>query len=321
MLTLVEAPELSIPQVLPDWAQAVLDALPTPIFFKNREGVYQGCNRAFGTLIGRRRRDIVGATVFDLSPREYAQAHFDADASLIQQGGEQCYEAQIARPDGERRFVVFHKAAVRGPDGEISGVVGTILDITDRKALELKLADLAEHDALTGLLNRRAILGHLEALHADRRQSSQALCLMMCDVDHFKSINDRHGHGVGDEVLKRVAHVLRANLRDGDRVGRVGGEEFLIVLGSADMADAQQVAERLRHLISALEVQCDEGKSLSVTISIGLAQSHEGDGDWAQVVSRADEGLYKAKRTGRDRVVVADADTQSSNRKDWRHAT
>jgi diguanylate cyclase (GGDEF)-like protein/PAS domain S-box-containing protein len=318
LMTLDGAAELLIPHILPDFIQAVLDAMPTPVFFKDREGVYQGCNRAFGKLLGRRRSEILGLTVFELSPPEYAQAHAKADVALMQSGGEQRYEALITRCDGERLFVVFHKAAVRGLDGEIIGIVGTILDITDRKALEVKLADLAERDALTGLLNRRAILSYLEALHEDRRKSSQTLCLMMCDVDHFKSINDRYGHGVGDEVLKRVAHVLRSNLRDADRVGRIGGEEFLVVLGTADMDDARQVAERLRHLISQLEMSCDEGKtSLSVTISIGLTQSQVFDDDWASVVSRADQGLYKAKRSGRDCVIVADALMRVEHRKDW----
>ena len=306
--------------LLPDLAQSVLDALPTPVFFKDRQGVYQGCNRAFAHLAGRRRREIIGLTVFDISPQEYAKVHFDADAELMARGGEQRYEAQIKRCDGERRHVVFHKATLLDEHGEISGIVGTILDITERKALELKLADMAERDALTGLFNRRAILAHLEALHHDRRQASQALCLMMCDVDHFKRINDRHGHGVGDEVLRCVAQRLCRKLRDDDRVGRIGGEEFLIVLATADLDDARQVAERLRQEVSGMAVGCADGTHLNVTISIGLAQSQHQDEDWANVIARADEGLYAAKRAGRDRVVVADAATRLVHHKDWHQA-
>lgn len=306
--------------LLPDLVQDVLDALPTPVFFKDRQGIYKGCNRAFARLVGRPRRDIVGLTVFDISSEEQAQAHFDADAALVQSGGEQRYEGQIKRCDGERRHVVFHKAALYDAQGELSGIVGTILDITERKALEVKLADMAEHDALTGLFNRRAILAHLEALHHDRRQASQSLCLMMCDVDHFKGINDRHGHGVGDEVLRKVAHLLCGKLRDGDRVGRIGGEEFLIVLASADLDDARQVAERLRQQVAAMEVVCGDGIRLSVTISIGVAQSLHQDEDWADVIARADAGLYAAKRAGRDQVIVADLATHPAKQKDWHQA-
>jgi diguanylate cyclase (GGDEF)-like protein/PAS domain S-box-containing protein len=306
------------PQLLPDLVQSVLDALPTPIFFKDREGVYQGCNRAFARLIGLRRREIIGSTVFDISPEEYATSHADADAALLRSGGEQRYEAQIKRCDGERRHVVFHKATLHDIDGQVAGIVGTILDITERKALEVKLADMADHDALTGLFNRRAILAHLEAVLHDRRQASQTLCLLMCDVDHFKSINDRYGHGAGDEVLRRVAGMLCENLRDGDRVGRIGGEEFLIVLATADLDDARMVAERLRQQVSRMEVQCADGSRLSVTISIGLAQTRQQEEAWADVIARADQGLYAAKRAGRDRVIVADAIMPTTRHKDWR---
>lgn len=298
----------------------MLDALPTPVFFKDRHGVYKGCNRAFARLIGRRRREIVGLTVFDISPEEYAKSHFDADAALMRSGGEQRYEAQIKRCDGERRHVVFHKAALYDAQGELSGIVGTILDITERKALEVQLADMAERDALTGLFNRRAILAHLEALHRDRRQASQSLCLMMCDVDHFKRINDRHGHAKGDEVLRQVAHLLSGKLRDGDRVGRIGGEEFLIVLASADLEDARQVAERLRQQVADLSITCAEGARLDVTISIGVARSLHQDEDWADVIARADAGLYAAKRAGRDKVIVADEHMLPANHKDWHQA-
>lgn len=306
--------------LLPDQVQDVLDALPTPVFFKDRHGVYKGCNRAFARLIGRRRREIIGLTVFDISPEEYAKSHFDADAALMLSGGEQRYEAQIKRCDGERRHVVFHKAALYDAQGELSGIVGTILDITERKALEVQLADMAERDALTGLLNRRAILAHLEALHRDRRQASQSLCLMMCDVDHFKRINDRHGHAKGDEVLRQVAHLLSGKLRDGDRVGRIGGEEFLIVLASADLEDARQVAERLRQQVADLSITCAEGARLDVTISIGVARSLHQDEDWADVIARADAGLYAAKRAGRDKVIVADEHMLPANHKDWHQA-
>jgi len=314
------AGELLFSHLLPDLVQDVLDALPTPVFFKDRNGVYTGCNRAFARLIGRSRREIIGLTVFDISPEEYAKSHFDADAVLVQAGGEQRYEAQIKRCDGERRHVVFHKAALYDEQGELNGIVGTILDITERKALEVQLAHMAERDALTGLFNRRAILAHLESLHRDRRQASQSLCLMMCDVDHFKSINDRYGHGLGDQVLRQVSHLLCGNLRDGDRVGRIGGEEFLIVLATADVDDARQVAERLRQQVARMEVVCCDGVRLSVTISIGVAQSLHQDEDWADVIARADAGLYAAKRAGRDKVIVADGRTHPAKNKDWHQA-
>lgn len=305
-----------ISHLSPDLIQPVLDALPVPVFFKDRQGVYQGCNKAFSDIMGKRSDELLGMTVFDLSPRDLAQVYFDADEALMASGGEQRYEAQIQLPSGERRDVMFYKSVLRDVQGNVTGLVGTLLDITERKALELRLADLAQHDPLTGLLNRRAILAHLDGLHKDRRQILQPVCLMMIDVDYFKSINDQHGHAVGDEVLRKVSHSLLAQLRDSDRVGRIGGEEFLVVLESTDLPHAQQVAERLRHELSELTVNC-VNQTLRLTVSIGLAQSHTNEEDWADVIGRADAGLYEAKRTGRNRVVVADQSTRHLPLKDW----
>lgn len=306
-----------IANLSPDLVQSVLDALPVPVFFKDRKGVYQGCNKAFTEIMGKRPDELLGMTVFDLSPHDLAQVYFDADESLMASGGEQRYEAQIQIPSGERRDVMFYKAVLRDAQGQVTGLVGTLLDITERKALEMRLADLAQHDPLTGLFNRRAILAYLDGLHKDRRQAHLPVCLMMIDVDHFKVINDNHGHAVGDEVLRAVSSCLKVQLRDSDRVGRIGGEEFLVVLGSTDLHDAQGVAERLRHDLSELTVS-SAGQALRITVSIGLAQSQSHDDDWAAVIGRADEGLYEAKRSGRNRVVVAQESTRNWSSQDWR---
>lgn len=306
-----------ISSLSPDLVQSVLDALPVPVFFKNRQGAYQGCNKAFTEIMGKRSDELLGMTVFDLSPHDLAQVYFDADEALMASGGEQRYEAQIQTPSGERRDVMFYKAVLRDAQGQVTGLVGTLLDITERKALETRLADLAQHDALTGLFNRRAILAYLDGLHKDRRQVHQPVCLMMIDVDHFKAVNDSHGHAVGDEVLRAVSSCLKAQLRDSDRVGRIGGEEFLCVLDSTDLQDAELVAERLRHELSQLSVASVAG-ALRLTVSIGLAQSQSHEEDWAAVIGRADEGLYEAKRSGRNRVVVAQESTRNWPSQDWR---
>lgn len=298
-----------ISHLSPELVQSVLDALPTPVFFKDRWGRYQGCNRAFTELTGRSGDELRGLTVFDLLPADAARVHAHADEALMQSGGQLRYEARFTQADGKRLDALLHKAPMQGPDGQVTGLVSTILDITERKALETRLAQLAEHDPLTGLLNRRAILSHLQALHAARRAAGQALCLLMIDVDHFKSINDQFGHGVGDEVLCQVAAALQGALRDGDSLGRVGGEEFLAVLSCIDINMAGLVAERLRQAVAQIPWMGDGQASRGITISVGLAQSQH-DEDWAQAITGADKALYVAKRTGRDRVVVAEPSTR-----------
>ena len=260
---------------------------------------------------------MVGKSVFDLSPPDLAQVYFEADEALMSAGQDQRYESQVQTPSGQRLDVIFYKSVLRDTEGQVSGLVGTILDITERKRMEQQLAEMATRDPLTGLMNRRAILSHLERLHADRRSQRQPLCLLMCDVDHFKSINDRHGHAVGDEVLTQVAQVLRQHLRDGDQVGRIGGEEFLVVLQSTEPEQLAQVGERLRQVVASHPLMSLD-TTFSVTLSIGAVRSLRADEDWASVVSRADQALYVAKRTGRDRVVMADSEPpRQLLHKDW----
>lgn len=290
----------------PEQAQAVLDALPTPVFFKDRAGRYQGCNRAFAELTGKAMDELVGRSVFELWPPELAQAYYDADEALMAGSGEQRYETQIQRPDGERRDVLFYKAVLRDTDGRVTGLVGTLLDITERKQLEQRLAEQAERDALTGLLNRRGILACLETLCQDRRHHNASICLLVCDIDHFKSVNDRHGHAAGDEVLRATAQRLRLHLREADRVGRIGGEEFLVVLHDADLDAARHVAERLRAAVADERIPVD-GQPLAVTLSIGLARSEPRHEDWKALMKRADAALYQAKRLGRNRIVLSEA--------------
>ena len=285
-----------------DLVQSVLDALPTPVFVKNRAGVYMGCNRAFSEIMGKTPDQLAGMTVFDLSPRDLAQIYFNADEALMSSGGEQRNETQIQLPNGERRDVLFYKAVLRDVEGNVSGLVGTLLDITDRKRLERQLADLANQDALTGLLNRRGVFGLLEAELAEAGKAHQPVSVLMCDIDYFKSINDRYGHAGGDEVLRATAQLLRSHLRDQDRIGRIGGEEFLIVLRDMDLGQASLVAERLRKIVGDARVNVEEG-DVQVTISIGLSQTDTEDKDWRKLIKRADDGLYEAKRQGRNRVI------------------
>lgn len=284
----------------PELVQAVLDALPAPVFVKDRAGAYLGCNRAFSELLGKTPEQLVGMTVFDLSPGDLAQVYFNADDALMRAGGEQRYETQVQLPNGERRDMMFYKAPMYDAQGEVTGLVGTMLDITERKRLELKLADLAEQDPLTGLFNRRAILARLEmALLAGGPEPS--VCLIVCDVDHFKSINDRFGHAAGDEVLRATSQVMQATLRDGDQIGRIGGEEFVVVLRNLSLENARLVAERLRSAVERQTV-CVDGQAIKATMSVGVAENQPLQSDWRDLFKRADDCLYQAKHQGRNRV-------------------
>ena len=162
-----------------------------------------------------------------------------------------------------------------------------------------RLGQQAQTDELTGALNRRGLLQHLEAVHAGARAGGAGYALLMVDVDHFKAINDQHGHAEGDRVLKAVSASLRGALRSDDRVGRWGGEEFCVLLPRTALHDAGQLAERVAARVA------DSGSQVRVTVSIGVAEYGPGDTDLQAVLRRADAALYEAKATGRNRVVAA----------------
>jgi diguanylate cyclase (GGDEF)-like protein len=164
-----------------------------------------------------------------------------------------------------------------------------------------RMAELATTDGLTGLLNRRAIyeLGQQEWDRSLRFK--RPLTVMIFDIDHFKSINDGYGHGVGDAVLTVVANKGKSAVRKTDRIGRIGGEEFLVICSETDADQAAVVAERIR---TAIEAEAfDEMPERQVTISMGVAQRAE-DADLETLIARADEALYEAKESGRNRVVI-----------------
>ncbi len=166
-----------------------------------------------------------------------------------------------------------------------------------------KLERLATFDSLTGLYNRRTILGKLRELINLANRYKEDFSLSMLDIDHFKKVNDRYGHLTGDEVLEKIATLIRRNIRDTDIVGRYGGEEFIIILPKTNLSSSWGVAERLRSIIEKAEMKDSAGNVFTITVSLGLA-GWERDEDAASLISRADEALYKAKGKGRNRVQI-----------------
>lgn len=163
--------------------------------------------------------------------------------------------------------------------------------------------EMALYDPLTGLNNRRFLEGRLPAMIETARQRQTPLTLMILDIDHFKQVNDRHGHGAGDEVLKGFAARLQASARGGDVLCRLGGEEFVAVMPGVAIDQASRIAERTRQLVESQEFAIDgAGGSIPLTVSIGLAGLTDGR-DAADLYRRADRALYRAKAQGRNRVT------------------
>ena len=172
------------------------------------------------------------------------------------------------------------------------------------QALE-QIRQLATHDDLTGLLNRRAMLDRMQLEQHRSLRSGSPLLIAQLDIDHFKAVNDTHGHAAGDLVLQSFADTVRRNVRDTDVLARWGGEEFVLLLCDTPAADAVALMERLRQAVQAMQVPVPQsGGPITVTVSIGLARHTPAD-PLAGTLERADQALYAAKAGGRNRVVPA----------------
>lgn len=216
------------------------------------------------------------------------------------------FQGRILRADGKVRHVKSHGSIERGRGGRATGIFGTVQDVTETvenarilEAARSAAERIANTDMLTGLPNRRHTLTFLDQAMAGARAHGAPLAVAIFDIDHFKRINDTHGHATGDRVIQRVAQRAKAALRDEDMLGRIGGEEFVCILQRSSALAAEIVAERVR---KAVESGVGEGDGLpQATISIGLAV-YDGEPDVEELLHRADQALYVAKREGRNRM-------------------
>ncbi len=178
----------------------------------------------------------------------------------------------------------------------------SLVEITERKRHEDELRRLAQVDALTGLYNRRGFFSMAETAIA--RENRGPLSVVLCDADHFKRINDEHGHAAGDRVLQHMAATMAAHTREGDVIARIGGEEFALLLPDATNETALQLADRMRHKLAATPVRCGTAE-LSVTLSAGVATLDTDETGIDLALRRADAAMYRAKQGGRNRVEAA----------------
>ncbi|WP_457881534.1 GGDEF domain-containing protein [Pseudomonas aeruginosa] len=230
-----------------------------------------------------------------------------ADSSLLQvleRGAVEQREYRIVRGDGEVRWLNDKCFVSRqGEAGLPLMVVGIAEDITDKKHMESELQRLATTDVLTQSSNRRYFFDSVEAAFKECRREGIPLAFLLLDVDDFKKINDRFGHQVGDQVLQRIAQSGSAALRRGDLFGRIGGEEFAVLLPGCDEQTARQIGERLQREVQRLRFQ--EGEhSFGITVSQGLTVLQADDEGLGALYSRADAAMYSAKRQGKDCIVV-----------------
>ncbi|MDI7861114.1 diguanylate cyclase [Rhizobiaceae bacterium n13] len=287
-----------------DYLQGCIDSLPTPIFFKNSNFVYVGCNNAFAEYIGRPVEEIIGRNVHDIAPEAFANAYSAADVRLLSSGGTSVHDDKIKLADGGVRDVSYHKAAITDAHGNVRGIAGCMLDITERKRLEAKLIDAAERDPLTNAYNRRKFFAFAQRLEAKTLRSGMPVSLAVIDIDHFKAVNDRWGHAEGDRILCDVARILEDAIGKDNFLARAGGEEFFAIFPNTTGAAAVELADKVRLTLAEAKLGGELGVE-TPTVSIGISEWRIRQESLWDAVKRADGVLYDAKHSGRDRVHFA----------------
>ncbi len=247
------------------------------------------------TLVGRAPDSGVALLDGEVS-RQHARIHVEEGRVQVEDLG----STNGTRVNGDRLL-----GPVMLQDGDRLEMGGHVLKLVFLDPLERTfhetLLDLSTKDPLTGLANRGSVLAEFQNRFGLSLRYNRPLSIVICDLDHFKRVNDTHGHGAGDFVLRIFGERLLTTLREADLAGRIGGEEFIMVLPETDLAGARPFAERLRKAIATMPVALPSG-GLTITCSLGIAERTAADLDAGQLLARADAALYRAKARGRDRV-------------------
>ncbi len=317
--------------VVPDRIRQAFDVFSGGIVVVDRKGVILLANERFATIAGAPSGSDLTGQVIHLLPSLASALSPQVGThpwTLAMDTGEALPGARldVNFADGTRHRLLVGSAAIDDGDGVVRGCLISFEDVTpivdlneqlERSNAELvqskheieqmnaELVRLATRDPLTGAFNRRALFVRFEVLLGEARERGTPLCCIMSDIDHFKQFNDRHGHTVGDEVLRAVCNAFSSVLRDRDVLARYGGEEFCILLPGVDLPTAAQVAERLREAVERSAGQSiREPRGLQITSSFGVAQYQPDMATADRLIEQADSALYAAKRAGRNRVCL-----------------
>jgi len=272
---------------------AVLASLPIPYVISDGNGELVEANELF-----LRRFELTREQFHRSRPADFYVDPADHQrmlSELIDRGELQDFECELKTYKGERFWSLFSVTEIELENG--TGIFGAITDISCRKAMEYQLHKQASTDPLTGAFNRRAFFALPEQLHPG---AATSYCIAMLDLDHFKRLNDCYGHAAGDEVLKCFVDTVQHSLREGDLLARLGGEEFGLLLSMVDLAQAEEIMQRICQRVAALEVAYQQ-HAIRFTTSVGLV-AWQPDESLADALSRADQQLYDAKSKGRNRV-------------------
>lgn len=262
-------------------------------------------NDSLAAITGRTVEELVGTSFEDLAPDDREEVARHLQSAVRSPGSRVTVEWTLPSPGRDPVHVSLTTRVISSEDGHDDVILVNVVDLSERRLYEQRLAHLADHDVLTGLPNRRRFDQALEE-HLERCARTGPIgALLLLDLDHFKEVNDTRGHDAGDELIVSVAALLRGSLRETDLVARLGGDEFAIILPDADRSGAGQVADSIVERVRD-NSKTQEGVNRRVTASIGVVTFAAAAGRPEDILALADMLMYDAKEAGRDRFAVLD---------------
>ncbi len=282
--------------------RVITESAKDAIIMMDPQGRISFWNPAAEDILGYKQEEALGQNLHRLlAPPRYHADHDTAYGYYLKTGHGNAVgktlELEACHKDGHEIPVELALSAVQAQDGWHA--VGIMRDITERKRLESEIRHLATHDALTGLPTRRLIDERFTMTFSIARRYKTKMAVMFLDLDGFKAINDNHGHDFGDAILQHVAVQLRSSIRETDTVGRIGGDEFLVIAGEIyTRDDAEQIANKIIPAINTPFVL--NGLEVSVGVSIGIALYPDDGDNISHLIKQADRAMYEAKKSGKN---------------------
>ncbi len=308
--------------------RGVIDAVPHPIFVKDEQTRFVVVNELFCELMGHPFEELIGKTDYDFFPKEQADVFRGNDLRVLSTGvANENEEFFGAEKESIRTIITRKKRVIMSNGGRL--LVGCITDISDFRRAEALVRHLADHDALTGLPNRRRFAEKIQEAVASSNLTKTSYSILLIDLDRFKPVNDVYGHTVGDAVLCEIASRLQSVVREGNTVARLGGDEFAVICTANPASEnPKEAASNLAsRIIAKISVPIEVGEdSFNVGASVGIALCPEHGKDQDELLKSADIAMYKAKRDGRGRFhffekkMDAEVRSQASLEGDLRRA-
>jgi diguanylate cyclase (GGDEF)-like protein/PAS domain S-box-containing protein len=280
---------------------------PVGIYLTDASGLCEMVNDRWEEIVGLSAADAKGAGWMKAVHVEDRNDVMSGWNDAAQTGAGFAMDFRWSRPDGTVVWTQSRATPLKDEAGSVTGYLGTIMDISEAKSYQAILERQSRIDELTQLANRREFERCLELECTRSARYGSPLALVVLDIDHFKAVNDTHGHAIGDAVLRQTAYVVNASVRTSDVAGRWGGEEFAILLPHTSVGDASLFADRLRVRIQRIAHLDAQDRPFNCTCSLGVAGFTPGKSP-AWLFDRADAALYEAKANGRDRVCIAEGD-------------